>query len=96
MNLKPVSDHIVLKPIDNETITSSGIIIPDTTEKEKPEQAEVLAVGPGKMLDNGQRQPVEVQVGQKVMFKKWSPDEVEIEGEKYLIIKSDDVIAIVE
>lgn len=96
MNLKPVSDHIILKPIDKETVTSSGIIIPDTVEKEKPEQAEVLAVGPGKMLENGQRQAMEVQVGQKVMFKKWAPDEVEIDKQKYLIIKSEDVIAIVE
>ncbi|MBT3230543.1 co-chaperone GroES [Candidatus Uhrbacteria bacterium] len=96
MQLKPVSDHIILKPIDKETVTSSGIIIPDTVEKEKPEQAEVLAVGPGKMLENGQRQPIEVAVGQKIMFKKWTPDEVEIEGQKYLIIKSEDVIAIVE
>ena len=96
MQLKPVSDHIILKPIDKETVTSSGIIIPDTVEKEKPEQTEVLAVGPGKMLENGQRQPIEVAVGQKIMFKKWTPDEVEIEGQKYLIIKSEDVIAIVE
>ena len=96
MQLKPVSDHIILKPIDKETVTSSGIIIPDTVEKEKPEQAEVLAVGPGKMLENGQRQPIEVAVGQKIMFKKWTPDEGEIEGQKYLIIKSEDVIAIVE
>ncbi|MBU4315232.1 co-chaperone GroES [Patescibacteria group bacterium] len=96
MNLRPISDHIILKPADKETVTSSGIIIPDTVEKEKPEQAEVLAVGPGKMLENGQRQAMEVAVGQKVMFKKWSPDEVEIDHQKYLIIKSEDVIAIVE
>ncbi|EKD47006.1 MAG: hypothetical protein ACD_66C00259G0002 [uncultured bacterium] len=96
MNLRPVSDHIILKPMDKETVTASGIIIPDTVEKEKPEQAEVLAVGPGKMLENGQRQIMEVQVGQKVMFKKWAPDEVEIDKQKYLIIKSEDVIAIVE
>src|SRR3989339_610264 len=96
INLRPVSDHIILKPMDKETVTASGIIIPDTVEKEKPEQAEVLAVGPGKMLENGQRQIMEVQVGQKVMFKKWAPDEVEIDKQKYLIIKSEDVIAIVE
>lgn len=96
MNLRPVSDHIILKPIDKETVTSSGIIIPDTVEKEKPEQAEVLAVGPGKILENGQRQAMEVQVGQKVMFKKWTPDEIEIDKQKYLIIKSEDIIAIVE
>jgi chaperonin GroES len=96
MKLQPISDHIILKPADKETVTSSGIIIPDTVEKEKPEQAEVLAVGPGKLLDNGERQKMDVVVGQKVVFKKWSPDEFEIDGQKYLIIKSDDIIAIIE
>ncbi|KKR98834.1 MAG: 10 kDa chaperonin [Candidatus Uhrbacteria bacterium GW2011_GWC1_41_20] len=96
MKIQPLGDRVVVKPIEQESKTKSGIIIPDTVEKEKPEQAEVLAVGPGKMLENGQRQIMEVQVGQKVMFKKWAPDEVEIDKQKYLIIKSEDVIAIVE
>ena len=96
MQLKPVSDHIVLKPMDNETTTKSGLIIPDTVDKDRPEQAEVLSVGPGKLLENGQRQPVEVQPGQKVLFKKYAPDEFEIDGEKYLVIRAEDVIAIVE
>ncbi len=96
MKLRPISDHIILKPAGKETVTLSGIIIPDTVEKEKPEQAEVLAVGPGKMFENGQYQKMEVSVGQKVVFKKWSPDEFEIDGEKYLIIKSDDIIAVIE
>jgi len=96
MKLRPVSDHLVLKSLDNETTTASGIIIPDTASKEKPEKGEVLAVGPGKMLENGQRQPVEVQVGSVVLFKKYAPDEVEVDGETYLIIRADDVMAIVE
>lgn len=96
MNLKPVSNHLILKPLDAETTTASGIIIPDTASKERPERGEVLAVGPGKMLENGTREALEITVGQKVIFKKYAPDEIEIDGEKYLIIKSDDVIAIIE
>jgi len=96
MKLRPTADHLVLKSVGNETTTASGIIIPDTASKEKPEKGEVLAVGPGKMLENGQRQPAEVQVGNIVLFKKYAPDEVEVDGETYLIIRADDVMAIVE
>ncbi|MFH1712036.1 MAG: co-chaperone GroES [Patescibacteria group bacterium] len=96
MNLKPVGNNIVLKPLDSEKTTASGIIIPDTVDKERPEKGEVLAVGPGKVLDSGQRQPIEVQVGNKVIFKKYAPDEFEIDGQKYLIISSDDVMAVIE
>ena len=95
MNLKPVSDHIVLKPMDKETTTASGIIIPDTVDKDRPEQAEVLSVGPGKMLESGKRMEMEFKPGQKVLFKKYSPDEFEINGEKFLVIKAEDVIALV-
>ncbi|MDP2631221.1 MAG: co-chaperone GroES [Candidatus Uhrbacteria bacterium] len=96
MNLKPVSDHLVLKSLDAETVRASGIIIPDTVNKERPEKGEVLAVGPGKMLENGTRQQVEIRVGDKVLFKKYAPDEVEVDGEKYLIISADDVMAVIE
>ncbi|MFH1631892.1 MAG: co-chaperone GroES [bacterium] len=95
MNLKPIGDHIILKTIDEETVTASGIIIPDTVSKERPEKGEVLAVGPGKMLENGTRQAIEVAVGNKVIFKKYAPDEVEVAGEKYLIINADDVMAVI-
>jgi chaperonin GroES len=96
MKLKPVSDHIVLKHIDKETTTASGIIIPDSVDKDRPEQGEVLSVGPGKMLDSGERQKMEIAQGQKVLFKKYAPDEFEIDGEKYLVIRQDDVIAVIE
>ncbi|MCH8049135.1 co-chaperone GroES [Patescibacteria group bacterium] len=96
MNLKPVGNHIVLKPLDQETTTAAGIIIPETVDKERPEKGEVLAVGPGKVLESGQRQPVEVKVGDKVLFKKYAPDEVEIDDETYLIISTDDIMAIIE
>ena len=96
MNIKPLSDHLVLKPVDAETTTASGIIIPDTVSKERPEKGEVIAIGPGKMLENGQRQPIDVQVGQTVMFKKYATDEVKVDGVEYLMVRAEDVIAIIE
>lgn len=95
MKLQPISNHIVLKAKAVESVTAGGIIIPDTVDKDRPEQAEVVAVGPGKMLENGQLSPVGVEVGQTVLFKKYTPDEVEFDGEKYLIVRAEDIIAIV-
>jgi len=95
MKLRPVSDYLVLKGGASETTTAAGIIIPDTASKEKPEQGEVLAAGPGRMLESGTRQTVEVQVGATVIFKKYAPDEVEVDGETYLLIRESDVMAIV-
>lgn len=95
MKLKPLSDYVVVKAITEE-VTKGGIVIPDTVDKEKPEKGEVLAVGEGRLLDNGQRPPVSVKVGDKVMFKKYSPDEIKVDGEEYLVIRESDIIAIIE
>src|SRR3989339_310806 len=92
MNIKPVSDHIVVKGVSKETMSASGIIIPETVNKERAERGEVIAVGPGRMLDNGTRSPMDVVVGQLVMFKKYAPDEVKMDGQEYLVIRSEDVI----
>lgn len=96
MNLKPLSDHIIVKPMTVETTTKSGIVLPDTIDKEKPEQGEVVAVGPGKLLDSGSLAPVSVKVGQKVMFRKYSPDEIKIDGVDYLVIRESDLMLIIE
>ena len=96
MNLKPIGGHIVVKPAVIETKTAAGIIIPDTAQKERPERGEIIALGEGKLLENGQRLKMDVQVGQTVLFKKYAPDEVEMNGQKYLIIDASDVMAIVE
>ncbi len=96
MTIQPVSNHLVLKAKSTESVTAMGIIIPDTVDKERPEQAEVVAVGPGKLLDNGNRVPMEVEIGQTVLFKKYAPDEVEVGGETYLIVRSEDIIAIIK
>ncbi|MBU0721984.1 co-chaperone GroES [Patescibacteria group bacterium] len=95
MKLKPLHDHVIVKPITENEITKSGIVLPDTIDKEKPEKGEVVAAGNGKLLDNGQRSPMGVKIGDKVMFKKYSPDEIKIDGEEYLIISENDILAII-
>lgn len=96
MNLKPLHDHVIVKAIAEDEITKFGIVLPDTVDKEKPEKGEVISIGEGKMLDNGQRSQISVKVGDKVMFKKYSPDEIKIDGEEYLVISESDIIAIFE
>ena len=95
MNLKPLNDHVIVKPITEDEVTKSGIVLPDTVDKEKPEKGEVVAAGPGKLLDSGQRAGMSVKVGDKVMFKKYSPDEIKVDGKEYLVINEGDVIAII-
>ncbi len=96
MKLTPVSDHIIVKPVSTEETSASGIIIPDTVSKERSERGEVIAVGPGKMLESGSRSSMDVFVGQTVLFKKYAPDEVKVDDVELLIIRMDDVMAIEE
>ena len=96
MNLKPLHDHVIVKAITEDEVTKAGIVLPDTVDKEKPEKGEVVAVGPGKMMDSGQRAPMSVKVGEKVMFKKYSPDEIKVDDEEYLVISEGDIMAILE
>ena len=94
MQLKPLGDHLIVEPVASDEVTKSGIVLPDTVDKEKPEKGTVLAVGPGKMLDNGQRSPLDIKVGDVVIFKKYSPDEFKLEGKDYLILAEHDVLAV--
>jgi chaperonin GroES len=96
MKLKPLYDHVIVKPITQDEITKAGIVLPDTMDKERPEKGEIIAIGPGRILDNGQKAEMNVKIGDKVMFKKYSPDEIKIDGEEYLVIKESDIIAILE
>ena len=96
MNFKPLSNHLFIEPMEEEKKTKSGIVIPDTAEREKPVKGKVLAVGPGKLNDKGERTPMSVKVGDVVLFKKYGPDEIELEGKKYLVGDEDDVLAILE
>ncbi len=95
MNLKPLSDNVVVKSLSKEETIKSGIIIPETIDEEKPEQGEVLAVGPGRILDNGQRGPMDVKVGDKVLFKSFKADEFKIDDEEVLIIRQSDISSII-
>ncbi len=95
MNLKPLDDRIVVKPNEAETQTASGLVIPDTA-KEKPQQGEVLAVGPGKRAEStGEVIPVGIEVGQTVLYSKYGGTEVAVDGEDLLVLNSRDVLAIV-
>lgn len=92
--IRPLQDRILVKRITEEEKTKGGIIIPDTA-KEKPQEAEVIAVGNGKVLDNGQTKALDVKVGDRILFSKYSGSEIKIEGDDYLIIREDDVLGVV-
>lgn len=95
MKVKPLGERILLKRIEPEEVKKGGIIIPDTV-KEKPQQAGVIAVGPGKIDEKGKRIPMDVKKGDKVLFGKYAGSEVEIDGEEYLIVQQDDILGIIE
>ena len=96
MNFKPLSNHVFLEPLEEEKKSKGGIVLPESAEKEKPIRGRVLAVGPGKRNDRGELQPMPVKVGDTVLFKKYGPDEIEIDGKKYLVGDEDDILAVVE
>lgn len=96
MKIKPLGDRVVLEQISPEETTKSGIILPGTVEKEKPEQGKVVAVGAGRLLKDGTRAKMEVKVGDKVLFSRYSPTEVKIDGKEYLVVKEEDLLAILE
>ncbi len=96
MKIKPLSDHILIEPIEEEKKTKTGILLPQTAEKDRPEQGKVVAVGPGKKSKDGKRNPLEVKVGDSVLFSKYGPNEIKINNKEYLIAKEEDILAIVE
>ncbi|MEK7192209.1 MAG: co-chaperone GroES [Patescibacteria group bacterium] len=95
-NLKPLSNRVFIEPLTEDKRTKSGIVLPETAEKEKPVLGRVAAVGPGKLNEKGERVPMQVAVGNKVLFKKYGPDEIEVDGKKYLVGDEDDILAIIE
>lgn len=94
MNIRPLGDRVVVMPVKEEEMTKSGIVLPDTIEKEKKAEGEVVAVGPGKLLDSGVRAAMEVKVGDRVLFEKWGAEEVEIEGVEYKILSQEKILAV--
>jgi chaperonin GroES len=93
--VKPLNDKVLVKRLEAEEVTRGGIVLPDTA-KEKPREGKILAIGDGKLLDNGKRAPFQVQVGDRVLFSSYSGTEIKIEGEEYLILSEDDVLAVIE
>jgi chaperonin GroES len=96
VKLQPLGDKVILKPIVEDEKTKTGIILPETAEKEKPEKGEVIAVGPGKILESGKRSEMPVKVGDKVLFTKYGPNEIKINDEELLIAGIDDILAIIK
>lgn len=93
--LKPLFDNVLIRPLEAEAKTASGIILPDSAQ-EKPQMGEVIAVGPGKVTPKGEKEPMVVKVGQRVMYKKWGGNEVKLNGEELMLVEQKDILAIVE
>ncbi len=96
MKIKPLSDHIVIEPLRGDEKSKGGILLPQSVEKEKPEQGKVISAGPGKMSSSGILIPMEVKAGDKVLFTKYGPNEIKIDNKEYLIATQDDILAIIE
>ncbi len=95
MKIQPLADRVLIEPLRREEKTKSGIVLPDTVQKEKPEEGKVVAVGPGKLLENGKRQSLSVKKGDRVLFAKYGPTEIKVEDKEYLIAQEDDILAII-
>jgi len=95
MKVRPLHDRVIVKRVEEEETTKGGIIIPDSA-KEKPIEGKVIAVGNGKILENGKKQPLEVKKGDRILFGKYAGTDIKIDGEEHLIMREDDIIAIVE
>jgi len=96
MQIKPLADHVVIEPLKQEEKTKSGILLPETAQKERPEQGKIIAVGPGRKTDEGKVVPLDVIVGDIVLFTKYGPNEVKVDEKEYLIAKEDDILGILE
>ncbi len=95
MNFKPLNDRVLVKRLESEEKTAGGLFIPDTA-KEKPSRGEVVAVGPGKCDDSGKRAPMSVKAGDKVLFNKYAGTEIKLDGEEHLVMREDDILAIID
>lgn len=96
MRIKPLADRVLIEPIQTEEKTESGIILPDTASKEKPEQGKVVATGPGKIGKDGKAMPMSVKKGDVVLFTKYGPSEIKVNDKEYLIAREEDILAILE
>lgn len=94
VNIKPLFDNVLIRPLEAETKTATGIILPDSA-KEKPQTGEVMAIGDGEITPKGERKPMVVKVGQKVMYKKWGGNEVKVNGEEWILVEQKEILAII-
>lgn len=95
ISIRPLEDRIVVRPLEAEQMTESGLVIPDTA-KEKPQEGEIIAIGPGKLNDNGKRLPMEVKTGDIVLYSKYGGTEIKTSGQEYLVLSSRDVLAVIK
>lgn len=94
--LRPLMDHIIVEAVEEQTTHASGLIIPDTVSKEKPQKGKVIAVGPGKYDEDGKRMPMDIKEGDMVLFTKYGPTEVKLDGKDILVLNQSDILAVVE
>ncbi len=95
MNIRPLQDRVIVKRVEEERTSTGGIVIPDTAA-EKPIRGKIVAVGPGKILDNGEKRPLDLKVGEQVLFGKYSGTEVKIDDEELLVMREDDIMGVIE
>ncbi len=96
MKLKPMNDYLLIEPLKEDEVTKGGIVIPETAREERAIKGKVIAVGPGKLNDKGERIPLTIKEGQQVIFKKYAPDEIKIDDKEYYFVREDDILAVVE
>jgi len=93
--IRPLGERVVVKPLPTEEVTKGGIVLPDTA-KEKPQEGEVVAVGPGRLLENGTRVPIDLKVGDRILFSKYAGNEVKLDDVEYLIMRESDILGVIE
>ncbi len=96
MKLNPMNDYLLVEPIKEDEVTKGGIVIPETAREERAIKGKVIAVGPGKLNEKGERIPMTIKEGQKIIFKKYAPDEIKIDDKEYYFVREDDVLAVIE
>lgn len=96
LKLKPLGSRLIVKSLQDDEKTATGIILPDTTDKEQPIRGEVIAIGPGKTLDNGQKEKIDLKTGDLILFEKYGSEEYKIDGNKFLVVDYDKVVALIE
>jgi chaperonin GroES len=96
MKINPLGDRVVIEPIEEKGKTKAGIYLPETADKERPEQGKIIAAGPGKLNDEGKRIPIGVKKGDTVLFTKYGPNEIKVDEKEYLIAREEDILAIIE